>query len=525
MEKREKNEKIIAGESSQKKSWTVLYVMLITLAARIFGLFREVLIARYYGTSIYTDAYIIANNIPTVLFDMVGQALLTSFIPMYSRIRQEKSTERANDFTLHLVSIVIGICSILVILGEIYADKVVLVFASGYTGMALEMTVKFSRILFPSLFAMTLVNLFTGYLQIYQKFILPAVVPVIGNLVIICSLVISHYIENIYIFVWGSLLGILAQVMFLVPSIKKLGLFKGNIKKFEYDEYVRMLIPLLIPVFIGSAINEVNSIIDRTMVSGLETGTVSTLNYAYKIVTLVISVVVTPLITYMYPHFSVLAAQKEKSEYKKSIHRCLNIMFAVVIPVSVFVFCFREIIIRVLFEGGNFDSIATTNTASALAYYAVGIIAIAIQQLLVRTFYAEQNTVIPMISGAICAIANIFLNYMFIKKYGFRGAALATSLVAILGCFILIMVLHVKRVLSIKAIGAIIIKNGLAGLVMALFVMFVSLNILSNFSFGVIYFCVLGIIVIVALLIYLLMEIFVRNNELIEQLVKVIKKR
>lgn len=508
-----------------KTSSTVLLVMIITFVARFFGLFREVLVARYYGASIYTDAYIIANNIPTVLFDMIGQALLTSFIPMYSRIRQEKSVERANGFTIHLVSITIGICMILVVLGEIYAEKVVFVFASGYKGTVLDMTVEFSRILLPSLLSMTLVNLFTGYLQIYQKFIFPAVVPVIGNLIIICSLMISHYFDNIYFFVWGSLLGLLGQVAFLFPCVKKIGLFKGRLKIFEYDEYVLKLIPILIPVIIGSAVSEVNAIIDRTMVSGLETGTVSTLNYAYKIVSLVISVVITPLIAYMYPQFSAIAAKKEMDSYKKIVHKCINIMLAVIIPVMIFVFSFREIIIKVLFERGNFDSLATMNTSNALACYAIGIIPIAIQQLLIRILYAEQNTVIPMFNGIICAIVNVILNYILIRKFSFIGSALSTSIVASLACIILIIALRIKGIISFKIIMNYIIKNSIAGGIMGIFVIVTFNNILSKSSLGIRYFCILIILLVISLVLYLFIEKMLRNDELTEQIEKIVKKR
>ena len=122
----------------------VIIVMIITLFARFFGLLREILMARYYGTSIYTDAYIIANNIPTVVFDTLGQALLTSFIPMYSKICHEENKERANLFTIRLIIYLMIICVILTIVGEVFTKQIVVVFASGFKGKVLDITIQFT---------------------------------------------------------------------------------------------------------------------------------------------------------------------------------------------------------------------------------------------------------------------------------------------------------------------------------------------------------------------------------------------
>ena len=486
----------------KKASKTVFVVMVITLFARVFGLLREVLIAGYYGTTIYTDAYIIANNIPTVLFDTLGQAVLTTFIPMYAKAKQEEDESRANKFTIHLLSCLMIICLILTLFCEIFAKQVVFIFASGFEGEALKITIMFTRILLPSLFAMTLVKLFTGYLQMYQRFILSTFVTVIGNLMIIFSLVISNFFDNVYIFVWGSLFGLLAQVIFLLPSIVNLGLFKENTKFFQYDKYVHMLVPLLIPVCIGSALNEINSIIDRT----------------------IISVIVTPIITYMYPKFSDLGAQGRLKEYKENIHYCMNVILSVIIPTAIIVFGFRGTIVKILFERGSFDTVATIKTTSALAYYTIGLVAMAVQQVLIRAFYSLQNTFTPMVNGVICALVNICLDYVLIKQYGVIGAALATSIVAILACFILVILLRIKKIISLKVVGILLAKNGISGVIMAIFLVIVYVNLLKEISFGIVYvFIVCGVILSAGFL-YLLTQKIVRNDEVVNGMIELLHR-
>lgn len=506
-------------------SKTVVIVMAITLFARIFGLLREILIARYYGTSIYTDAYIIANNIPTVLFDTLGQALLTSFIPMYSRICHEVDEKRANIFTVRLIIYLMFICLAFTIMGEVFAKELVWIFASGFKGEALNVTIQFTRILFPSIFAMTLLNLFTGYLQIYDKFEMASVVTVIGNIIIIFALWISNFVHNVYIFVWGSLVGIFFQVIFLIPSVIKIGLFnnrkRGSI--FQRDRYVKMLLPLLIPVFIGSALNEINSIIDRTMVSGIGTGAVSTLNYAYKVISLTISVIALPLITIMYPQLSVFAAENDENNFENCVYKCVNYIMAIIVPISVVVYIYRNYIIKILFERGSFNSTATTETAQVLACYALGLTAMAIQQILIRVFYSKQNTFTPMVNGIICAIVNIGLDYILIKKCGFSGAALATSIVAIIACIILILLLAVKKIVSIKKIVLILIKNFVSGIVMLLFLICGSNKLVNIDVLNLKNILIVLVLTVMAIIIYLLMQIITKNNEVTHELCKLLK--
>lgn len=500
-------------QKKRSSSKTVIIVMLITLFARFFGLLREILIARYYGTSVYTDAYIIANNIPTVLFDTLGQALLTSFIPMYSTICQDKNANRANVFTLHLIVYLLIICTAITFAGELFAKQIVAIFASGFRGEALEITIQFTRILFPSLFAMTLLNLFTGYLQIYQKFELATSVTVIGNLAIIVALVISNILDNVYFFVWGSLVGLFLQVFFLVPSVIKQGLFRNKIRPFQHDEYVKQIIPLLIPVFIGSALNEINSIIDRTMVSGIGTGAVSTLNYAYKIISLAISVIATPLITIMYPNFSKLAAECNDAQFKDSVHKCINYVLAIIIPVSSIILIYRDFLIKILFERGNFDAIASLDTSRALACYTIGLTPIAIQQVLIRVFYSKHDTVTPMINGAICAIVNIGLDYILINRLGCNGAAIATSIVSLVACIILIVFLCKRRILSITKIGSIFIKNMIAGIAMFALLWWLSKLLIKKTIISSMNILIISMLIIIASIMYIFMQTIVCKNK------------
>lgn len=179
--------------------FAIMLFMVSNFAVRGLGLLREILIANYYGTSELTDAYIIANNIPSVLFAALGSAIAATFVPMYIKVCSECGESRANQFTVHIIEALLVICSIFVLFGEVFTKQVVLLFASGFKGSLLSLTVCFSRILFPSLFFMSLFDLAGSYLQQHEEFKTIAIVPAIGNGTIIIALLVSDIFSNIYI--------------------------------------------------------------------------------------------------------------------------------------------------------------------------------------------------------------------------------------------------------------------------------------------------------------------------------------
>lgn len=490
---------------------TVVMMMVANFMVKFFGLLREILIAKYYGTSIYTDAYIIAHNIPTVLFAAIGSAIATTFIPMYSRACSEVDEKRANTFTLHLIEALFVICFVLTVLGEVFTDKVVYIFASGFEGETLDLTIRFAKILFPSIFGMTLFDLFGSYLQQHEKFSVYAVVPIVGNVTIIISLIISNYFGDIYIFVWGTLLGLLTQVLFYLPWVIKSGLFNGNIRSITNDGYLKDLLPLLVPVFIGAAATEINSIIDKTLVSGLEKGSVSYLNYAYKIVNLVIGVVVASITVVSYPKMARAANQIEKKGFKEISENTVMAMFAVIVPVSVLVVIFRTEIISILFQRGNFDRNSVTMTASALAYYAIGLGAMGLRDIFVKIFYCIHNTKTPMINGVVSTVCNIFLDICLIRVMQHNGAAFATSISAVIGATILFVLLGKESYLNIRVTIQSFIKTLIAGLAAYMVIELLYRNIVIKFDLGLLKIFICGLLCLAFICVYLIVQVVEKN--------------
>ena len=499
-------------------------VTLITFGARFFGLLREILVAKYYGASIYTDAYIIANNIPTVLFETLGTALLTSFIPIYLKAKKEKGEKTADLFTWKLTYVVLAICCILTIIAELFTKEIVLIFASGFTLEALKTTISFTRILFPSIFAMSLIKLYTGYLHVHDKYIQPATITIIGNLIIILSLLVARYHNDIYNFVYGSLFGIMIQVLFLIIPIIKLSLFKQLPSIKGNNEYIKQLLPLLLPVFIGSAIHEVNTIVDRSMVSGIEVGAVSTLNYGYKMISLSLTVVALPIINIVFPHLSAAYAENDNGTIRAESTKYINVLTFIMIPLGVFFILFRNEIVFILFQRGSFSQYAAEKTSIALAYYAAGLVTMALQQLEIRVFYSMRNTALPMKVSAVCTILNIVIDYLLIHTIGFLGAAIATSLVALISFISLSCLLIRQKVVCPSKFIYDLIKN----LISCCVLIVVSFSLYSFFQrkdYSMFHFMHVFFICCISIVAYGLTEVVVKNTVVIQLLSRIIKRK
>lgn len=439
--------------------FAIMLFMVSNFAAKGLGLLREILIANYYGTSELADAYIIANNIPSVLFAALGSAIAATFVPMYTKVCSECGESRANQFTIHIIEALFLICSIFVLFGEIFTKQIVLLFASGFKGNLLSLTVCFSRILFPSLFFMSLFDLAGSYLQQHEEFKPLAIVPAVGNGTIIIALLVSDIFSNIYIFVWGTLIGLAFQVVFYIPWLFKHGIFRHSENNtqsgyFYKDKYLRELMPMLVPVFIGAGATEINSMVDKSLASTLGTGYISALNYSYKIINLFVGIIVASITVVAFPK---IAKDAGTINFSKTNGNVINGMVIVIIPVSILLIILRENIIAILFLRGNFNSSSLIITSSSLAFYAIGLPFIGIRDVLLKVCYSVQNTKISMANGVIATTLNIFLDFVLIHRFKQNGLAFATSLSTIISTIVLIWILNKNKWIdvmdSVKTLG------------------------------------------------------------------------
>lgn len=422
---------------------SAIWLMIITILSKVLGFAREIVLGYFYGTSAYSDVYITAMNIPTVLLAAIGAALATTFIPLYHEVQEREGEKKALEFSNKTMLIVIIISIILAILGYIFAEPLVKLFAVSFRGEKLALTVEFVKIMMIGCVFIGLSNIITSYLQIQGNFTIPGMVGFPCNLIIIVSIVISAVMKNIYILAIGGLFSMVVQFLFQVPFAIKRG-YKFNLNLDFKDAYIKKMILLVLPVFIGVAANQINTMIDRSLASGLGDGVITALNSANRLNGFVMGLFITTLGAVIYPTLSKLSSEDNKEKFSESVVKSVNCVTLLVLPATVGFIVLSTPIVRVLFQRGAFDERSTYLTATALIFYSIGMIGFGLRDILDKVFYSLKDTKTPMLNGIISMTLNIILNIILVKIIGHAGLALATSLSSIICILLLFRSLKIK---------------------------------------------------------------------------------
>lgn len=488
-------------------------LMIITIISKILGFGRELVLGSVYGASMYSDIYITSMNIPILIFDLIGMAIATTFIPLYYENENKFGKDRALEFSNNTFNLVLFISLIISIICAIFAEPIVKVFAIGFKGEELKLTIQFTRIMLCGGALICTKNLITSYLQAKDSFLVPGLTGIPFNIIIIISIIASME-YGIYILPIGTLIAMAAQFAFQYPFAIKKG-FKYNFKINIKDEYINKMMWLVLPVFIGISVNQINAMIDRSFASTLIDGAVSSLNYANKLNLFVMGLFITTLTAVIYPNLSKIYAQDDKVKFSYLISKYVNIIIILIIPISVGAIILAQPIVKLLFERGAFNSSATIMTSTALIMYSIGMIAYGLREVLSKVFYSLKDTKTPMINGIITIIINIILNFILVKNLGYSGLALGTSLAAII-CTVILFI-SLKRKIDYFGQDKIIktmIKVIISAIVMGLVVYILYYKVLFGISGGFLYESIsIFISVAIGVIVYVIMNILLKVEE------------
>ncbi len=429
---------------------TVIFLVLVTVFSKLLGFIRDIALSYFYGATVISDVYLISLTIPTVIFAIIGKGVSTGFVPMYTRIESREGTGKANEYANNVLNLVLGFATLIVILGLIFTKPIVEMFASGFSGEALELAVDFTRVSLLGVYFTGSIYVFNSFLQTKEVFVIPAIIGLPSNLIVIVTFIISSH-TNVYVLAIGSVIAIGSQfVLLIIFAYKSDYRYKPtlNLK----DQNLRKMMLVALPTIFGSSIAQINILVDRTLASRISVGGVSALNYADTINLVVLGVGVASITTVLYPKISRMAAENKLKEMKSLLAQAIRIIFIFVLPASVIYMVFAEQIVRLLYGRGQFSSQAAALTSTALFYYAIGLIGISLQSILSSVFYSLQDTKTPMKNAGIAMLLNIVLNLVLSRYLGIGGLALATS-ISVLVCSMLLFVDLIKKIGSFEVKG------------------------------------------------------------------------
>lgn len=450
-------------------------ITFILIFSKLTGFLRELIVAVSFGASVESDIFKTASTMPLVLFSCVSGAILNTFIPVFSKVKQDR--KKADEFFSNIFNILTIICIAISIIAVIYSPVLVKLFAGGFKGQVFDRAVLYTRILVPSVIFMALSALYTGYLQSYGKFIQPALTGIVANVIIIFGIVIFASF-GIKAAVIATFIGAVSQVLVQRPFMT------GYKHKFFIDlkdEQVKKMFMLAVPMLIYSGVSQVNLMVGRNFASYLMAGSISVVDYATKISTIINQVFIASITMVVYPSLTEKFANDDKTGFQSLINKSMNSVVLVAIPLTFGMAALSSPLVRILLQHGKFDANAAAVTSMCLKYLAIAALAYSLTDILGKIFYAANDTLTPMINGFINVGLNVLFIVIFVPAFGVKGIALATTISTFFIAAIMIIEIKLKlRYIKLREFMNTSAKITLSGLVMAL-VCILTYNILSAF--------------------------------------------
>ncbi|HPO13306.1 MAG TPA: murein biosynthesis integral membrane protein MurJ [Candidatus Hydrogenedentes bacterium] len=408
-----------------------------TLVSRVLGMFRDMVIG-YVVPDASRDAFFFAFRFPNMLRDMLGEgAANAAFVPVFTESQEKDPPEQYRALVSAAMSGMLILFAALTIIGLILIPFIPwvldllrpLTHAAPKSDEHLQFTVKLIEWNFPYMFLIGMAVFAMGPLFAARHYSTPSWSPMLLNIaLIVCCLGFYRWFPDpAWALTVGVWVGGIAQLIVLWAAMKKhVGVIMPNFRLKQPG--VRKIAWLLIPIILGQATGEVNKLVDSFFAYSLESGVVSALFYANRLVQLPLSVFGVAVSVAILPEISRAAARGKHAVIRDTLTHGLRLSFFMMLPATAGLIIMGKPVIRLLFEHGNFGSNMTSMTTTALVYFGLGLLPFAWVKVCVQGFYAEQNTKTPVIIATVSMALNILLICALVGPLGFRGLALATTI-------------------------------------------------------------------------------------------------
>lgn len=454
----------MAGEGRLARAATLMAGA--TVASRLLGVLREIVTAALFGASDAKGAFVIAYYVPFFVQRLLlGGTLSVVFIPTISRYLVAGDDEGARRVSGMLFTVVLLLGAAMVLAGEAAAPLLVRIAAWGFAGSPglVSLAVSLTRITFAAMLFLALSVYVTGFLQAHHRFAVPAIAPLVFNIVIIAGTLVLGPRIGIAGLALSWILGTAAQFAVQLPGARRLGL------AFRRPDLghpaVRELGRLAVPAMLGLAVVEINAYVGRFFASLLPTSggvnPVAVLDYAYEVVQAPAGIFAVSIATAIFPLLSRRAAAGASADVRATGSLGLRTILVALLPVMAGIFALHRPLIALIFQRGEFGPAATDAVSAALTAYALGLPAIGAYYVVTRTYYALHDMATPVRVGVAMVVLNAGLDYLLMRLLGTVGLALASSVVALINVGMLLWLLR-RRLGGVEA-GALLRTGVRAG--------------------------------------------------------------
>lgn len=490
---------------------TAVAITVITIICKCFGFVREMTLAYFFGTTYVVDAFLMAAIIPEVLFCWLG-TIVIAYTPKFTDIKYRLGEEEAQKYTQNIMGLLLVLSSLCTLFTLIFSNQIVEFAAPGFSGDIFLLTRDFLMFSVFSIMFVYISRIMVSYLDCNGKFMKSR----LSNLVVSSSQIVVIFIAGMFgrldILIFSVIVAAILQFMVVGVFSSMEGLkFKLS---FKFDQHIKSTLRFVLPIFISSMIMQINTFVDKSFASKLAEGSIAALNYADKIKIFIVSIFSIAIVTIIYPVLSKAVSEKKMDEVKRIFTKALNLILVLFIPITFGAILLSRPAMTAVYMRGAFDVNSLNMTVVAFAMYAIGVMFIALSDVLTRVFYSLQDAKSALIVGAITVSINIGLNFILVNILGHAGLALSTSIAAI--CSIPLYLFFLRRRignLGLTKSGILAIKSLLSASVMAVAVYFIN-KYIGSMDTGVLYSLIsIAVSGIVGAIIYYVLMLLMKVEE------------
>lgn len=400
-------------------------LILLTFLAKVAGFCRDLVLSYFYGASNIVEAYVVATTIPMVIFSFVGTGIQTSMIPMLNRV--ENGENDVNEFVSNCMNVFAVFCFVAMVIVILFTKPVINLFASGFDEETMQIAISFTRFSIIGIVFSMLVYIYTSILQYNKRFIAAAFSIILMDGVVLLFVVLSHFF-GIKLLPIGNVIAFFTQAFFLRCFSRCHHSWRINFN----DKYLKIMIQTIIPVIIGTSVNQINRVIDQTLASHVLKGGIAYLNYGNRVLGVIEGVVVLTFISYIFPRMPEFVHQANYEKLFEKVKSWLIILEFVIVPCTILFCVYSDNIIDLLFLRGAFNQLDALYTSEVLFYYSLMLPMYAVRELISRVFYANGDTKLPMINSAVGVAINVVLSIVLAFTIGFKGLPIGTTVACII---------------------------------------------------------------------------------------------
>ncbi|WP_273803417.1 murein biosynthesis integral membrane protein MurJ [Providencia rettgeri] len=453
----------------------------MTMMSRVLGFIRDAIIARVFGAGAAADAFFVAFKLPNLLRRIFAEgAFSQAFVPILAEYKNQQGEEATRTFVAYIAGMLTLALAIVTVLGMIAAPWIIYVTAPGFTDDAdkFVLTTDLLRVTFPYIFLISLASLAGAILNTWNRFSVPAFAPTLLNvsMIIFAAFAAPYFDPPIMSLAWAVLVGGVLQLVYQLPHLKKIGMLVLPRLSFR-DSGVWRVMKMMGPAIIGVSVAQISLIINTIFASFLQSGSVSWMYYADRLMELPSGVLGVALGTILLPSLAKSFTSGNQNEYRQLMDWGLRLCLLLALPCALGLAILSEALTVSLFQYGNFTAHDSLMTQYALIAYCVGLTGMILVKILAPGFYSRQDIRTPVKIAIVTLILTQIMNLVFIGPLQHAGLALSIGLAACFNAGVLYWQLRKQDIFQ-----------PLAGWKGFLFKLLIALVVMGTVLFGVLHF-------------------------------------